>query len=69
MGDDNLYIFFRLIHTGAPPLRGRMNPVRWRFVVVVCMGPAIWTDEEDMKWKQQAYNEMLMSYHWPCEGN
>lgn len=58
----------RLVHANIRPLIRRKNPGRWRFVVFVCMAPAVWADEESLRKKQKAYKEMLLTKHWPCNG-
>ncbi|XP_046579615.1 uncharacterized protein LOC124287170 [Haliotis rubra] len=58
----------RLIHANTRPLIRRKNPGRWRFVVFVCMAPAVWADEVSLQKKQRAYKEMLLTKHWPCNG-
>ncbi|XP_046556715.1 uncharacterized protein LOC124265906 [Haliotis rubra] len=58
----------RLIHANSRPKKGRKNPGRWRFVVMVCMTPAKWTDEESLEKKRKVYDEMLMTGHWPSNG-
>lgn len=58
----------RLIHANARPLKGRNNPGRWRFVVLVCMAPAIWAPKDDIERKQEAYNSLSMTTHWPSQG-
>ncbi|XP_063409879.1 uncharacterized protein LOC134693101 [Mytilus trossulus] len=58
----------RMIHDNIAPLAGRPYSERWRFVVFVCMAPAIWATEQDIKMKQKAYNEMVATAHWPAQG-
>lgn len=58
----------RTVHDNKAPLKGRSNSDRWRFVVFVCMAPAIWATENDLKLKKQAYNEMVATAHWPSQG-
>ncbi|XP_064611608.1 uncharacterized protein LOC135475610 [Liolophura sinensis] len=49
----------RLIHANAKPVKGRRNPGRWRHVVFVCMGPAIWASDRDLQQKSLAYHQVL----------
>ncbi|CAC5425690.1 unnamed protein product [Mytilus coruscus] len=58
----------RTIHDNKAPLVGRPNSDRWRFVVFVCMAPAIWATEQDIEMKKKAYNEMVATAHWPSQG-
>ncbi|CAC5421819.1 unnamed protein product [Mytilus coruscus] len=58
----------RTIHDNIAPTRGRQNSDRWRFVVLVCMVPAIWTTSEDIELKKEAYDEMAATAHWPAQG-
>lgn len=58
----------RTIHDNVNPLKGRPNPDRWRFVVLVSMTPAIWATEEDLNLKRKAYNELLTTAHWSSQG-
>ncbi|XP_052081609.1 uncharacterized protein LOC127719500 [Mytilus californianus] len=58
----------RLIHANVRPVEGRNNPERWRFVVLSCMGPAIWASKKDIETKRGAYNSVAMTTHWPCQG-
>ncbi|KAK7504942.1 hypothetical protein BaRGS_00003970 [Batillaria attramentaria] len=58
----------RLVHANANPIKGRRHPDRWRWMVTVCMTPASWAKAEDMALKQKAYNEMLLTRHWPSRG-
>ena len=58
----------RTIHDNKAPIRGRNNSDRWRFVVFVCMVPAIWATKEDIELKKEAYNEMAATAHWPAQG-
>ncbi|XP_025080234.1 LOW QUALITY PROTEIN: uncharacterized protein LOC112555880 [Pomacea canaliculata] len=57
----------RLVHANARPVKGRKNPGRWRWVVIVCMAPASWATKESLKIKRDAYNKLLMTTHWPCD--
>jgi len=56
----------RLIHANARPIKGRVNPDRWRYVVMVCMAPAIWSTAEDLEIKKKSYYDANMTTHWPC---
>lgn len=58
----------RLIHGNARPVKGRANPDRWRYVVFVCMTPAAWASEDDIKQKVNAYNNLQLTGHWPSMG-
>lgn len=57
----------RLVHANARPLEGRKHPGRWRWVVIACMAPACWAGEKALKLKRQAYKNLLMTTHWPCD--
>lgn len=57
----------RLIHANAHPLEGRKNPGRWRFCVFVSMTPAIWASDEDLKEKQEVYENAFMTTHWSSQ--
>ena len=57
----------RTVHTGARPKRHRKHP-RWRYVVFVCMGPAVWASADDMETKKAGYQELRVSPHWPANG-
>ncbi|XP_063409876.1 uncharacterized protein LOC134693099 [Mytilus trossulus] len=58
----------RTIHDNKAPLVGRPNSNRWRFVVFVCMAPAIWATERDIEMKKKAYSKMVATAHWPSQG-
>lgn len=58
----------RTVHDNVAPVEGRPHGDRWRYVSFVCMAPAIWTTEEDLEIKKQAYKEMRCSAHWPSQG-
>ncbi|KAK3760721.1 hypothetical protein RRG08_009357 [Elysia crispata] len=58
----------RLVHANARPLKGRNHPGRWRYIVFVCMTPSAWASPCDLKVKQQAYEELKLTAHWPSEG-
>ncbi len=58
----------RTVHAGAPPLAGRENPHRWRYVVFACMAPAIWANPGDLHQKRLAYRNRRISRHWPANG-
>ena len=58
----------RTVHAGAPPSMHRKNPERWRFVLFICMAPAIWASPKDMAKKKGAYHKMNCSRHWPAQG-
>ncbi|KAL5014722.1 hypothetical protein ScPMuIL_008992 [Solemya velum] len=58
----------RLIHDSVRPQHGRPNTDRWRFVVFVCMTPAIWASTKDIERKQQAYAKRMLTSHWPSQG-
>ena len=55
----------RLVHDNARPVQGRPHPDRWRHVVFVCMTPAKWAKQSDLKKKRKAYDELLLTTHWP----
>lgn len=58
----------RLVHANANPIKGRKNPGRWRFCIFVSMTPAIWATEEDLKKKEEAYQNACMTTHWSSQG-
>lgn len=58
----------RTVHANAQPIEGRKHPGRWRYVVFVCMTPAIWASSEDMEKKKMAYQNLNMTTHWPSQG-
>ncbi|KAK3105309.1 hypothetical protein FSP39_022211 [Pinctada imbricata] len=57
----------RTVHDNARPIRDRENKDRWRHVIFICMTPALWAGKEDLETKRQAYNELLMTTHWPSQ--
>ncbi|XP_060071338.1 uncharacterized protein LOC132551241 [Ylistrum balloti] len=59
----------RTVHDAVRPKRGRIHSDRWRFVVFVCMAPAIWAADEDYKTKQFAYDNFRSTAHWPAQKN
>ncbi|XP_062571559.1 uncharacterized protein LOC134233591 [Saccostrea cucullata] len=58
----------RLVHDNARPVEGRPRSDRWRHVVFVCMTPAKWAKQSDIKIKREAYEHLLMTTHWPSQG-
>uniref|UniRef100_A0A0B6ZQ63 Phytanoyl-CoA dioxygenase n=1 Tax=Arion vulgaris TaxID=1028688 RepID=A0A0B6ZQ63_9EUPU len=58
----------RLLHANVRPVKGRIHPERWRYVVFVCMTPAAWASEADLELKVNAYNNLLLTGHWPSTG-
>lgn len=58
----------RTVHDTLAPVEGRPHADRWRFVIYVCMTPAIWASKKDFEVKRKAYEEMLSSAHWPSQG-
>lgn len=59
----------RTVHDAVLPKRDRSNSDRWRFVVFVCMAPAIWATDEDYKTKKFAYDNFRSTAHWPSQKN
>ncbi|XP_021350058.1 uncharacterized protein LOC110448233 isoform X2 [Mizuhopecten yessoensis] len=59
----------RTVHDAVFPKRGRVHSDRWRFVVFVCMAPAIWATDADYKTKQFAYDNYRSTAHWPAQKN
>lgn len=57
----------RLIHANARPVKGRKNPGRWRFTVLVCMTPACWANKSDLEKRQAVYKSAAMISHWPSQ--
>ena len=37
-------------------------------MVILCMGPAGWASERDLDLKRQAYEQLLLTHHWPSQG-
>ena len=37
-------------------------------MVILCMGPANWASQRDLDLKRQAYDQMLLTHHWPSQG-
>lgn len=58
----------RNVHDNIAPLKGRANADKWRFVVFVSMGPAVWAKKKDIQLKKKAYNDMVGTAHWSCQG-
>ncbi|CAH1791153.1 unnamed protein product [Owenia fusiformis] len=58
----------RTIHANALPIKGRKHPKRWRYILIVAMLPAIWTNEGDLATKQESYEKMYNTGHWAAEG-
>ena len=58
----------RTVHAGARPTCDRDFDDLWRCVVFVCMTPAAWTTEEDLKKKKTAFNLVKTSNHYPSRG-
>lgn len=58
----------RTIHDNSPPVEGRPNPDRWRFVVFVSMTPAHWATEADLHIKRNAYKDMSTTSHNSSQG-
>ncbi|KAL8569721.1 hypothetical protein ACOMHN_007244 [Nucella lapillus] len=57
----------RLIHANARPKKDRRHPERWRWVVFLCMTPACWATKTALDIKRQAYINLQMTTHWPCD--
>jgi hypothetical protein len=57
----------RLVHDNARPIEGRPHSDRWRHVVFVCMTPAKWAKQSDFKTKIDAYENLLLTTHWPSQ--
>ncbi|KAK7104898.1 uncharacterized protein [Littorina saxatilis] len=57
----------RTIHANANPIKGRTHPKRWRWMVIVCMGPANWASPNDLEQKRKVYEELLLTHHWPAQ--
>lgn len=58
----------RTVHDTLAPVEGRPHTDRWRFVIYICMTPAVWASKKDFEVKKKAYEEMLCSAHWPSQG-
>lgn len=58
----------RLVHAGAPPIFGRDNPDRWRYVSFVSMTPAMWASTIDLAKKAEGYRNVQCSNHWSSQG-
>jgi len=57
----------RLVHAGAPPVFGRDNVGRWRYVSFVCMTPAQWASATDVGKKVDGFRKLQCSSHWPSQ--
>lgn len=55
----------RTVHDNVKPEQGRQHIGRWRHVVFVCMTPAAWATPKDIALKQNAYDNLLLTTHWP----
>ena len=58
----------RTAHYGILPLKDRLHP-NLRANVYVCMTPKNLIDSDNLKKKQQGFNDMLMTTHWPHKVN
>lgn len=58
----------RTIHDNVKPEIDREHSNRWRFVVFVCMAPAIWAKDKDLAMKKEAFEKMVATAHWPAQG-
>ncbi len=55
----------RTVHDNVPPQLARAHPGRWRYIVFICMGPAAWATEQDLKLKKEVYDNIKSTSHWP----
>nr|KAG5702382.1 hypothetical protein BaRGS_002164 [Batillaria attramentaria] len=53
----------RTVHANANPVKGRANPDRWRWVLIVSMWPASLVNQQGIEARQQAYNTMTQTCH------
>ena len=58
----------RTVHAGAPPMHGRDNEGRWRYICFVSMTPAIWATPKDLSVKREAYKKVMCTNHWASCG-
>ncbi|KAL5020805.1 hypothetical protein ScPMuIL_002113 [Solemya velum] len=58
----------RTVHDNVSPENGRPHKDRWRFMVIVCMTPAIWATLADRELKRKAYRELQVTAHWSSQG-
>lgn len=55
----------QLVYDKARTIEGRPHTDRWRHVVFVCMTPAKWAKQSDIKTKRTAYDHLLLTTQWP----
>lgn len=58
----------RTVHDSDKPDVNRPNKDRWRCVVFVSMAPAIWADDENLKFREKAYYNLDLTSHWASQG-
>ena len=58
----------RTIHCGSEPMKGR-NEKKLRNVVYLCMKPRKFSTESLIKKKQNAFQNLRMTTHWPEKSN
>lgn len=54
----------KTIHSGKEPGRKRKEE-NFRFVIYVCMTPRSKSNKKELKKKQEAFNNKIMTSHWP----
>lgn len=57
----------RTLHDNSKPVKGRKTADVWRYVIFVCMTPAIWAEERDLKVKRRAFEKMAATAHWASQ--
>jgi ectoine hydroxylase-related dioxygenase (phytanoyl-CoA dioxygenase family) len=55
----------RVIHCGVEPIKGRAKP-NFRCVVYLCYMPRSLSSDKNIEKKQQAFENMRTTSHWPC---
>ncbi|XP_046547044.1 uncharacterized protein LOC124257098 [Haliotis rubra] len=58
----------RTVYDNCRPVKGRPNPDRWRFVVLVSMTPAQWANPGDMEARKKAYKKIMTTDNFPSLG-
>lgn len=56
----------RTIHCGSEALKNRKNK-KWRAVIYLCYQPKDFSNNKEIKKKQNAFNELRTTSHWPSK--
>lgn len=56
----------RTIHCGVEANKGRTNP-NFRAIIYICYMPRSMSTEKELIKKQEAFNNMRLTSHWPCK--